>query len=326
MTQILSQLALGTLYYGQLSAVQFYDVLTSAVPELRNPSESWSEEAPPQTCSSPWSGICPPRSLTRGAATIPPPNIVSAVEAFCATAMTQEPVTEGSCDATAAATSEETTTTTPTGANAIPSNTPDGYYGYYEVKGRNEDDVLSELLADFGFAAQGDEQSARTKVTELLEERERLENDISNLETKVKDLEESIGDDGKFGPDGELHSLRDQCFEVEDGKYVYEVCLFGTAAQKDKGSTGRGTDLGKWKEATTETVSDDRHGEYTQRVWHWENGAKCWNGPKRSATAYVTCGAETKVLSADEPDTCRYVLQMESPVACDEEFRLCKGL
>jgi hypothetical protein len=28
------------------------------------------------------------------------------------------------------------------------------------------------------------------------------------------------------------------------------------------------------------------------------------------------------VHTADEPDTCRYVLQVESPVACDERYRL----
>jgi protein kinase C substrate 80K-H len=151
------------------------------------------------------------------------------------------------------------------------------------------------------------------------------------MENKLKELEESIGGDNpdKFGPNGELHSLRDECFSVEAGKYEYEVCMFGSASQKDKGSKGGGTNLGRWKEATIETVTGDRangHQEYQQRVWKWENGTKCWNGPKRSATVYVTCGAENKVLSADEPDTCRYELEMESPIACDDDFRVRHGL
>jgi len=62
------------------------------------------------------------------------------------------------------------------------------------------------------------------------------------------------------------------------------------------------------------------------RVMKWENGAKCWNGPKRSATVYVTCGPETKLISADEPDTCCYVFEIESHIACDEAYKTKMGL
>ena len=72
--------------------------------------------------------------------------------------------------------------------------------------------------------------------------------------------------------------------------------------------------MGKWN-----GVEFDE--ETGQRILKWTGGVKCWNGPQRSATAYVTCGAETKVLLADEPDTCRYVLQMESHIACDDTFK-----
>jgi len=306
--QKLSMLAVGALSYGKLSAPQYYEVLASAVPELQNENDT-------QTCASPWSGICPPRALARAGASIPSANILSAVEGFCTIELTKEPVSDGFC---AASVTEQSSSN-----DTIPSNVPDGYYGYYEVKERADESILGELFIDVGVAAKDGELTARSKVTELDDEEGRLEQDLSSLQTKVKDLDDSIGgnDPDKFGPDGELHSLRDKCFEVEEGKYVYEICLFGKAAQKDKGSSGAGTNLGKWTRATIETFTDDSNREYPQRVWYWENGTKCWNGPQRSATAYVTCGAETKVLSADEPDTCRYVLDVESPIACDDEFR-----
>lgn len=309
----LSLLAVGTLSYGNISAPQYYETLASAVPELQNENDA-------QTCASPWSRICPPRALDRAGISIPAANILSAVKTFCATELTKDAVSDGSC---AAASTEQSSSSDP-----IPSNVPDGYYGYYEVKGRVDETVLAELFIDVGVVAKGDELAIRLKLAELEEAEDRLENDVSSLQAKVRDLEDSIGGDDpdKFGPNGELHSLRDKCFEVEEGKYVYEVCLFGKATQKDKGSTGAGTNLGKWTRASTETVTDEKNREYPQRIWHWENGTKCWNGPQRSATAYVTCGAETKVLSADEPDTCRYVLDMESPIACDDEFRERNGL
>ena len=96
------------------------------------------------------------------------------------------------------------------------------------------------------------------------------------------------------------------------GKYEYEVCIFGLATQRDGGGGGN-TSLGSWKGAS---IEDGR------RTLKWEGGAQCWNGPARSAEVMVTCGDDTRLLTADEPDTCRYVFTMESPIACDDEFKL----
>merc|ERR1712008_654528 len=92
---------------------------------------------------------------------------------------------------------------------------------------------------------------------------------------------------------------------------------FKEAKQKE-GSNQGGTDMGKW---TGMEIEEDG-----SRVMKWENGAKCWNGPKRSATVYVTCGPETELISADEPDTCRYVFEMRSHIACDGAYKIKLGL
>lgn len=306
--QLLMRLAIGTLNHGQLSVVQFYQAFAAVVPELQNTVDNV------KTCPSPWAGICPPRSLKR-AVVVPPATIVTAVEEFCANALTTEPA-PGTC------TAEENTA----GEHGIPLTVPDGYGGYYEVMPRTETDLLSQAFANLGYGAIGVEETARIKISEQNDAINQLKNEITDFEGKIRDMEGSI-EPHKFGPDGELHSVHDKCFEGEQGKYVYEVCMFGAASQKDKGATsGSGTNLGMWREAVTENATDHNGQEYQQRVWKWEGGLKCWNGPQRSATAYVTCGAETRVLSADEPDTCRYVLQMESPLACDDEFRSRHGL
>ena len=106
------------------------------------------------------------------------------------------------------------------------------------------------------------------------------------------------------------------------------MCIFGKALQKEGKDKSGGTNLGKW--SGIEYIADDgedngesdNNGNNNKRVMKWENGAKCWNGPKRSATVYMTCGKEHKLVSADEPDTCRYVFTMESYLACDEAHKL----
>jgi len=134
---------------------------------------------------------------------------------------------------------------------------------------------------------------------------------------RIADLEREIGDinggNSKYGVDGELFMLRDACHKLEHGKYEYEVCIFGQATQRDIGQKNGGTNLGSWQ---SESIEDG------QRKLKWDGGTKCWNGPVRSAEVSVTCGAETKLLTADEPETCRYVFAMESPTGCDDDFKI----
>jgi protein kinase C substrate 80K-H len=120
-----------------------------------------------------------------------------------------------------------------------------------------------------------------------------------------------------MGENGELHAMADKCFDILAGKYTYEVCVFGRASQKE--GQGGGTSLGNWK-------GTERDPETGDRMLLWTDGQKCWNGPKRSATVYVTCGSETKVISADEPETCTYVFEMTSHIACDDEYKTREGL
>jgi protein kinase C substrate 80K-H len=61
-------------------------------------------------------------------------------------------------------------------------------------------------------------------------------------------------------------------------------------------------------------------------VLNFDGGDSCWNGPRRSAKVLVKCGVGTNLLSAEEPETCTYVLTMESHIACDEAFAEQHGL
>jgi protein kinase C substrate 80K-H len=152
-----------------------------------------------------------------------------------------------------------------------------------------------------------------SSVTEVEAKLEALEKEKKSLQAKMTSLEDKIGGrDPHESFKDELHALKGSCFSVSEGKYDYEVCIHGKASQKDKGATS-GTSLGRWKGMEIDEQTGDR-------VMKWTNGQSCWNGPERSATVIVKCGAETTLLSAEEPDTCTYLLQMESYIACDNTY------
>jgi hypothetical protein len=301
---MLNQLAVGTLNHGQLSSVHVWQLLQAVVPELSNAvSDAANSDA--QTCQSPWAGLCPPTSVTRKNAlvNIPVDAILKAAESFCESQLSSEPL--------AAACAAES-------GDELPTDTSDGYYGYYQIYPRGADDVLAHIFQDLSLQ---EDTAARAELYEAEKEVNKLDSDRKELDKKKKEAQELIDgkESNKFGLDGELYELRNTCHNVVEGKYIYEVCLFGGAHQRDKGMTQGGTGLGQWIGAEVEEGTG-------RRIWKWGNGAKCWNGPQRSATAYVTCGAETRILTADEPDTCRYALTAESPVACDENFRIQNNL
>jgi len=250
------------------------------------------ETLDPQTCASSLSIMCPPKTLERESKILPTPLVLAAGESACK--HNTEELHANSCPQT----SNEL---------EIPESLPDGYYGYHKVEPRTDTDYLSGLAAPL-------QSTTDLEISKVLEDKvSELETQVRELENDISSLEDSIGanDATKFGDKGELHSLKDTCHDVTAGKYVYEVCIFGKAQQKDVGQS-HGTSLGMWDRMTVD--------EEGVRTMSWTRGQKCWNGPERSATVHLRCGKENKVTSADEPDTCRYVLEMESYIACDEPF------
>lgn len=299
----LSMLLFSVINHGKLSAKQVWHLYLVAIPELvtdsYNPEDT---ELDKQSCQAPWMAYCPPKTVFRTSEdigvniTYPPAEIFEEAEKLCA-----ELNSIASLDSMC------------TAEGAIPTEIHDGFFGYHNVFPREEDDVLSKL-----FEKPGDDSAEWVDLLSMQEKIQGTEADLDELRRRIRDIEDFVGgQDGNetFGPDGELHSFKNECFKYEAAKYIYELCLFKSAKQKESDSHG-GTHLGGW---TSPKVVESELGR--SRVWSWVKGAKCWNGPERSAEAIVSCGAETKILSADEPETCKYVFEVESPVACDEEFR-----
>jgi hypothetical protein len=292
---ILESLFYGVWEYGKLSAWHVWQIYQSVVPELN------SDVRDNQSCPAP--GACPPAAATRivngQSIMLPPAFLVQVADEQC-----RSWAANGVCGA------EE--------PGAIPTMLTDGMFGYFVVEARTAD-APENLL--FAGSLDMDESKEYAAVLKLIETQEYLEKQKSDLERDISEAKDLLGlrEDGssKYGPDGELFGIRDSCLEMKQGKYVYELCLFGSSKQKEGDSRG-GTVLGQWTDAS---IADDG-----KRVWSWQNGAKCWNGPQRSATAYVSCGATSKIISADEPETCKYVFEVESHLACDETYATTNNL
>uniref|UniRef100_A0A7S2UHB7 MRH domain-containing protein n=1 Tax=Attheya septentrionalis TaxID=420275 RepID=A0A7S2UHB7_9STRA len=293
-------LVVGTVYHAKIASDEFAEFLFMTLSEFDKEKRILEEENE-ESCVSQLTFMCPSspysKDLSDGSSIeFPPKWVVSVAQGLCANRQTGVCVPDDDLD--------------------IPADIPDGYYNYFVPQPRDDSDTLSAAFSAYDTIASIASQTAELE-NQLLD----LDKKLKEYNDEVREMEESIGggDGMEMGRDGELYPMRDQCFSGEAGKYDYEVCIFGSAKQRDIGQKTGGTDLGKWSGMEIDEESG-------QKTMLWKNGAKCWNGPQRSATVHVTCGAETKVLTADEPDTCRYVLTMESHMACDDQFGKQYGL
>lgn len=289
----LQSLAIMTMYHSKLSS----DDIAEIIYTLTFPSDQREDESE-QTCSvvTHWSKWCPPVTMVsqNGGKVYPSHLIVAAAERRCS----QRDDAVGICSGKGGDEPEA----------EFPLSVPDGYYSYYEPQIRSPADELSPFFAAMdSLRIPGD-------LTNAKDEAGNLEMKLAAAKRKLTKLEAEVdsSDASKYGVDGELFIIRDTCHTLESGKYEYEVCIFGKATQRDIGQKSGGTHLGYWDKVLMENG---------QRTLRWDRGTKCWNGPVRSAEVIVTCGSVTTILSADEPETCRYVFTMESPIACDEQFK-----
>ena len=111
-----------------------------------------------------------------------------------------------------------------------------------------------------------------------------------------------------FGEKNIFASLFDECYSTKIGKYDYEFCPFDEAKQKEGHSS---TSLGKFKEFG--------YNEKKELMMKFDDGQKCWNGPKRSADVLFKCDTENEIIGVNEPSTCKYSMTFHTPLACKQE-------
>ena len=101
-----------------------------------------------------------------------------------------------------------------------------------------------------------------------------------------------------------------ECFDAEISEYKYTICPFGKASQAQK-TGGGNTNLGNFKGFTGPDGN-----KYSKMSF--EGGQKCWNGPSRSLTVEVLCGAKGELSNIQEPSKCEYTGTFRHPAICEE--------
>lgn len=131
------------------------------------------------------------------------------------------------------------------------------------------------------------------------------------MQSKVEEISSLLEQD--YGPDEAYFAMRDVCYTLDLKQYTYEVCPFKEAKQKEK--TGAATSLGRWAGLGQRAQKADA----PTTTLNFEKGAHCWQGPARSATVLLLCGAAQQLTSVEEPSKCVYELTLETPLACHAE-------
>eukprot|EP00887_Chlorella_sp_A99_P006740 scaffold3.g6740.t1 len=164
------------------------------------------------------------------------------------------------------------------------------------------------------FAKSGSAQAARVEELErkLAAVRKQLEgarsrhgdadSALRSAESEASSLGTKLG--REYGEGDVFAALADRCFTANVEKYVYEVCPFGSAAQKEGGAS---TSLGNW-EGFRDSYS----------VMAFTSGAYCWQGPARTMTVTLKCGQSEQLRRVQEPSRCEYTAELVTPAACSE--------
>ena len=124
---------------------------------------------------------------------------------------------------------------------------------------------------------------------------------------KQKALDAVAADLARYvGARAEFQHMLGQCYEARVDKYAYRVCPFAESTQD-------GTKLGRMAPLEPETD----HAEGGIR-FHFRDGERCWNGPARSMTVSLACGAAPRLFAVTEPSRCEYAAVLATPAACEE--------
>lgn len=141
-------------------------------------------------------------------------------------------------------------------------------------------------------------QAAEKEYEHLSQKARDMSKEYKNLKSEMEELEDKLSTD--FGKDNIFIPLSEACIEAFKDKYTYEICPFGSANQVEGGSR---VSLGKFSRM------EDGKMKFT-------DGQKCWQGPARSITVDISCGATDKLDAVTEPSRCTYAAHLKTPAAC----------
>ncbi|XP_055085000.1 glucosidase 2 subunit beta-like isoform X3 [Periophthalmus magnuspinnatus] len=145
------------------------------------------------------------------------------------------------------------------------------------------------------------DRAAEWEATNL----KKAEESYERVNAEISELQRKLAID--YGTDWEFLFLNSQCFQLQVYEYTYTLCPFNQVTQRS--AAGTEVSLGVWG-----MWSGSAQNVYSQQVY--ENGEPCWQGGSRSTTVTLTCGTETGLRTAKEPSKCQYIMDLQTPVAC----------
>lgn len=129
----------------------------------------------------------------------------------------------------------------------------------------------------------------------------------ARLDETRKSLDDVAADLKRFvGARAEFQHMLGQCYTAQVDKYEYIVCPFAESKQD-------GTRLGRMRPLEPSENDDDSIDQF-----RFEEGETCWNGPSRSMTVSLACGASPRLFAVTEPSRCEYAAVLATPAVCDE--------
>lgn len=168
------------------------------------------------------------------------------------------------------------------------------------VKIKDTHNALGRLVGEDSHLQAAD-RAAEWEATDL----KKVEESYETVNMEISDLQRKLAID--YGSDWEFLFLNSQCYQLKVYEYTYTFCPFNQVTQKS--TSGTEVSLGIWG-----MWDGTPKNQYSQMVY--ENGEPCWQGGSRSTTVTLTCGTETGLRSVKEPSKCQYIMDFQTPVAC----------
>ncbi|XP_034020591.1 glucosidase 2 subunit beta-like [Thalassophryne amazonica] len=145
------------------------------------------------------------------------------------------------------------------------------------------------------------DRAAEWEATNL----KKVEEAYETVNMEISDLRKKLAID--YGTDWEFLFLNSQCYQLKVYEYTYTLCPFNEVTQRN--AAGTDVSLGKWG-----MWAGSSQNHYSKMIY--ENGEPCWQGGSRATTVTFQCGTETSLRSVKEPAKCQYVMDFQTPVAC----------
>ncbi|XP_071391903.1 glucosidase 2 subunit beta-like isoform X2 [Centroberyx affinis] len=177
-----------------------------------------------------------------------------------------------------------------------------------EERALSDDEAV--IKGTHGVADSLVDEDPNIKAAEMAAEREaadlkKVEEAYETANMEISDLRNKLTID--YGTDWEFLFLNNQCYQLKVYEYTYTLCPFNQVTQKS--AAGTEVSLGKWG-----MWAGTPENQYSQM--RYESGEPCWQGPTRNTMVTLTCGTETALRSVREPSKCQYIMDFQTPVAC----------